>query len=96
MPYLNNMVEQGHRLVKKRIAAGLLFRSFGGALNTIAGYEAIHMIRKGQIRWVAKSDLLGQVAFIERFFGLAARVKGRQHECSLGSDPCLQQSRNGN
>jgi hypothetical protein len=34
------------------------FRSFWGAWRTIAGYEAIHMIRKGQARWSAKVGLL--------------------------------------
>jgi transposase-like protein len=71
-PYLNNIVEQDHRFIKKRIAAGLWFRSVSGALNTIAGYEAMHMIRKGQIRWLAKNDVVGQVAFIDEVFGLAA------------------------
>jgi len=69
---MNNVVEQDHRFIKKRIAAGLWFRSVSGALNTIAGYEAMHMIRKGQIRWLAKNDLLGQVTFIHGIFGLAA------------------------
>ena len=45
-PYLNNVVEQDHRFIKKRIAASLGFRSIQGALNTIDGYEAMHMIRK--------------------------------------------------
>ena len=45
-PYMNNIVEQDHRFIKKRIVAGLWFRSVSGALNTIAGYEAMHMIRK--------------------------------------------------
>src|SRR5262249_49072986 len=49
-PYLNNVLEQDHRFIKKRIAASLWFRSVGGALNTIDGYESMHMIRKGQIR----------------------------------------------
>jgi IS6 family transposase len=71
-PYMNNVVEQDHRFIKKRIAAGLWFRSVSGALNTIAGYEAMHMIRKGQIRWLAKNDLLGQVSFIHGIFRLAA------------------------
>ena len=52
-PYLNNVVEQDHRFIKKRIAASLGFRSIQGALNTIDGYEAMHMIRKGQVRWLA-------------------------------------------
>jgi transposase-like protein len=71
-PYMNNIVEQDHRFIKKRIAAGLWFRSVSGALNTISGYEAMHMIRKGQIRWLAKNDLVGQVTFIHRIFGIAA------------------------
>jgi transposase, IS6 family len=49
-PYLNNVVEQDHRFIKKRIAASLGFRSVQGALKTVDGYEAMHMIRKGQVR----------------------------------------------
>src|SRR5437667_3695631 len=45
-PYLNNILEQDHRFVKKRIAASLWFRSVDGALRTIEGYEAMNMIRK--------------------------------------------------
>jgi len=48
------------------------FRSVNGALNTIAGYEAMHILRKGQIRWVAKHDVVGQIRFIDRTFGIAA------------------------
>src|SRR5215472_10469117 len=48
------------------------FRSVNGALNAIAGYEAMNIIRKGQIRWVAKHDVVGQIRFIERTFGIAA------------------------
>jgi IS6 family transposase len=70
-PYMNNVVEQDHRFIKKRIAAGLWFRSVSGALNTIAGYEAMHMIRKAQIRWLAKNDLLEQVTFIHGILGIA-------------------------
>ena len=46
--YLNNVLEQDHRAIKGRIRASQHFRSFWGAWRTIAGYEAIHMIRKGQ------------------------------------------------
>jgi transposase, IS6 family len=53
-PYLNNVVEQDHRFIKKRIAASIGFRSVEGALNTIDGYEAMHMIREGQVRWLVK------------------------------------------
>lgn len=71
-PYLNNVLEQDHRFVKKRIAASLWFRSVDGALRTIEGYEAMNMIRKGQVRWLAKGDVIGQVRFIEQTFGIAA------------------------
>jgi hypothetical protein len=53
-PYLNNVIEQDHRFIKKRIGASLWFRSAEGALRTIDGYEAMHLIRKGQIRWAAE------------------------------------------
>src|SRR5437016_12045151 len=71
-PYLNNVLEQDHRFVKKRIAASLWFRSVGGALRTIAGYESMHMIRKGQIRWLQKADVVGQNRFIHQIYGIAA------------------------
>ena len=71
-PYLNNIIEQDHRFVKKRVAASQWFRSVDGALNTIAGYEAMNIIRKGQIRWLSKADVVGQMRFIERTFGIAA------------------------
>jgi transposase-like protein len=71
-PYLNNILEQDHRFIKKRIAASLWFRSVGGALNTIAGYESMHMIRKGQVRWLAKGDVVGQIRFVHQIYGIAA------------------------
>ncbi len=51
--YLNNVLEQDHRAIKRRIRACQHFRSFWGAWRTIAGYEAIHIIRKGQACWSA-------------------------------------------
>src|SRR3954469_9448017 len=67
---LNNIVEQDHRAIKRRIQASLGFRSFAGAERTIQGYEAMHMIRKGQVRWLAKGDIAEQVRFIRYIFGL--------------------------
>src|SRR3954469_8173515 len=58
-PYMNNVIEQDHRFIKKRVVASQWFRSVEGAVNTIQGYEAIHMIRKGQIRWLPKDDVAG-------------------------------------
>jgi IS6 family transposase len=70
--YLNNIIEQDHRFVKKRVVASQGFRSVDGALSSIAGYEAMNIIRKGQIRWLPKGDAAGQKRFIERIFGIAA------------------------
>jgi transposase, IS6 family len=70
-PYMNNIIEQDHRFVKKRVVTSQGFRSAEGALNSIAGYEAMNIIRKGQIRWLPKGDVVGQKHFIERMFGIA-------------------------
>src|SRR3954449_6920012 len=56
---------------KRRVNASLGFRSFDGAQRTIQGYEAMHMIRKGQVRWLAKDDIAAQVRFIKVIFGVA-------------------------
>jgi len=70
--YLNNMVEQDHRGVKHLINPGMSFGSFNSARRTIKGYEAMNMIRKGQINNVEKGDIMGQISFINQIFGLAA------------------------
>src|SRR5262249_9454631 len=44
--YLNNLIEQDHRFIKRRVNPGLGFSSFNTARRTISGYEAMHMIRK--------------------------------------------------
>jgi hypothetical protein len=38
--------------------------------RTIQGIETVHMIRKGQVRWLAKEDIAGQVAFVAGLVGL--------------------------
>jgi transposase-like protein len=70
--YLNNIVEQDHRFVKRRVNPGLGFFSFRTARRTIKWYEAMHIIRKGQISGVGKGDIQGQVRFVEGLFGVAA------------------------
>jgi transposase-like protein len=68
--YLNNIVEQDHRAIKRRVRASQGFRSFRAAARTIQGFEMMNMIRKGQLRWLAKSDIVGQVAFLAGLLGL--------------------------
>jgi hypothetical protein len=58
-------------LLKKRVVASQGFRSAAGALSTIAEYQAINIIRKGQIRWLSKGDIRGQQLFIYKLFGIA-------------------------
>ena len=67
---MNNLVEQDHRAIKRRVNASQGFGSFHGALRTIQGYEAVHMIRKGQVRWLPKGDVVGLVSFIHETLGL--------------------------
>src|SRR5882757_5902645 len=47
--YLNNIVEQNHRAIKRLIRPMLGFKSFRSAAVTLAGIELMHMIRKGQL-----------------------------------------------
>jgi transposase, IS6 family len=70
--FLNNLVEQDHRFVKRRINPGLGFGAFATAQRTIQGYEAMHMLRKGQLAGITKRDVLAQNGVINRLFGLAA------------------------
>ena len=68
--YLNNIVEQDHRAIKRRVRASQGFRSLRAAQRTMQGIETINMIRKGQVRWVPKGDIAGQVAFVAGLFGV--------------------------
>ena len=70
--YLNNVIEQDHRFVKRRVNLGLGFGTFATAQRTIQGYEAMHMLRKGQLEGMAKGDALAQNRSINDMFGLAA------------------------
>ena len=47
--YLNNIVEQDHRAIKRITRPMLGFKSFSSARILIAGIETMHMIRKGQM-----------------------------------------------
>jgi transposase, IS6 family len=70
--YLNNIIEQDHRFVKRRVNPGLGFGAFATAQRTIQGYEALHRLRKGQFEGIAKRDVLAQNQFINQLFGVAA------------------------
>ncbi len=66
MKYLNNIVEQDHRAIKRLVRPMLGFKSFRSARVTLAGIELMHMIRKGQLR------TKGKLRPAQAFYSLAA------------------------
>ena len=70
--YLNNVIEQDHRFVKKRVRAAQCFKSIGTAQRTLEGIEAANMMRKGQVKRLSSEDAGGQAKFIASLFHLAA------------------------
>jgi putative transposase len=63
--YLNSIVEQDHRAIKRRTRPMLGFKSFWSAAVTLAGVELMHMIRKGQLM------LTGELCPAHQFYSLA-------------------------
>ena len=64
--YLNNIVEQDHRAIKRITRPMLGFKSFLTAQIVIAGIETMHMLRKGQMDCPAGST----ASATEQFYGL--------------------------
>jgi transposase-like protein len=58
--YLNNIIEQDHRFIKKRVRACMGYRSFDTAERTLQGVEAMNMIRKGQVKRLDGNDATGR------------------------------------
>ena len=65
--YLNNIVEQDHRAVKRITKPMLGFKSFQSDKNILAGIELMHMIRKGQIMMEGADKM----SYAEQFYALA-------------------------
>jgi transposase-like protein len=68
---LNNVIEQDHRFIKKKVRASQCFKSFYTAERTLEGIEAMHMIRKGQVKRLAGSDAQGHAKFVASLFQMA-------------------------
>ena len=66
--YLNNLVEQDHRAIKRIVRPMLGFQSFRTARITLQGVELMHMIKKGQMIMIDGQSL----SAAERFYSLAA------------------------
>ena len=73
--YLNNIIEQGHRPIRRRWRAAQCFRSFHTAERTLEGIESMHMLRKGQVKRLDGRDAAGQAKFVVGLFGIAASRK---------------------
>jgi len=69
--YLNNIVEQDHRSIKRIVRPMLGFQSFSTATKTIKGIEIMHMIKKGQVDTLNQC-VRAEVNFINQLFGIAA------------------------
>ncbi|MFT5548137.1 MAG: putative transposase [Candidatus Azotimanducaceae bacterium] len=66
--YLNNIVEQDHRRVKRITQLMLGFKSFRSAQSTLVGIELVAMLKKGQM----KKTLAGALTPAKQFYALAA------------------------
>jgi transposase-like protein len=70
--YLNNVIEQDHRFIRRMWRAMQCFRSFHTADRTLEGVEAAHMMKKGQVKRLDGRDAAGQAKFVASLFGVAA------------------------
>jgi IS6 family transposase len=70
--YLTNIIEQDHRFIRRRWRAMQCFRSFHTAERAIEGVEAMHMMRKGQVKRLDGRDSVGQAKFVASLFQIAA------------------------
>jgi IS6 family transposase len=70
--YLNNIIEQDHRFIKKKVRAAQCFKSFHTAERTLEGIETMNMMRKGQVKRLSGNDAQGQAKFVASLFGIAA------------------------
>jgi len=70
--YLNNVIEQDHRAIRRRWRAMQCFRSFHTAERTLEGVESMHMMRKGQIKRLDGRDAAGPAKFVASLFSVTA------------------------
>jgi IS6 family transposase len=70
--YLNNVIEQDHRFIKKKVRASQCFKSFYTAERTLEGIEAVNMMRKGQVKRLDGRDSVGQAKFVASLFSVVA------------------------
>jgi transposase-like protein len=64
----NNRIEQDHRAIKRRVRPMMGFKSLNSARAILGGTEMVHMMRKGQAKYVCAQ----QPSLAEQFERLAA------------------------
>ena len=69
--YLNNLVEQDHRAIKRVTRAMLNFKSFRAARSVLASIELMHMVRKGQLLLQGCTEL----SFADQFYTFGGQVR---------------------
>jgi putative transposase len=88
--YLNNIVEQDHRAIKRLTRPMLNFKSFQSAGSVLAGIELVHMIRKGQFAFNGADA----ISFADQFSALAGIVPPVcAVHCRSGEIPSFDQQR---
>lgn len=70
--YLNNLIEQDHRNIKRIVKPMMGFQSFNTARRTLRGIEAMAMLRKGQVKGISQGNSVSQARFINELFGVIA------------------------
>ena len=69
--YLNNIVKQDHRAIKRVTRPMLNFKSFRSASSVLAGVELMHMILKSQFA----IDGADEMSFADQFYALAGKIR---------------------
>jgi len=70
--YLNNIIEQDHRNIKRIVEPMMGFKSFNTARRTLRGIEVMNIIRKEQVNGINQGYSISQAKFIEKIFGVMA------------------------
>lgn len=70
--YLNSIIEQDHRFIKKKVRSSQCFKRFHTGERTLEGIEAMNMVRKDQVKRVSGSDAIAQTKFDLSLFQNAA------------------------
>lgn len=69
--YLNNIIEQDHRNVKRIVKPMMGFQSFNTARRTVREIEAMNIMHKGQVKGISRGHSVSQAEFINEIFGVS-------------------------